>query len=191
MAEFKAAQDSVVTMLTKIESKLSRIEQREAEAEDEGSVEEKDQEPLTGQLIGPPLELALPSTSTTVLSSATNSVSSPAFNLPPCLSPISEKSIPSSPPLVVDGKGHVRTEAPPTILVTAHLPHPLVATKGASAGTSVGTPLGIGQLKLEGPARYSSGRKPSVCVWLVEVERWMHLMRYLPDQLGGYSGNLA
>ena len=47
MAEFQIAQDSVVAILTKIESKLSRIEQREAEAEDEGSVEEKDQEPLT------------------------------------------------------------------------------------------------------------------------------------------------
>ena len=49
---------------------------------------------------------------------------------------------------------------------------------GTTAGTSAGMPLGIGQLKLEGPARYFGGQKPSVQAWLVEVERWMHLMRY-------------
>ena len=49
---------------------------------------------------------------------------------------------------------------------------------GTTAGTSTGTPLGIVQLKLEGPTRYSGGRKPSVRAWLVEVERWMRLMRY-------------
>ena len=145
MAEFKVVQDSIVTMLTKIESMLSRIEQREAEVEDEGSVEEKDQEPLTEQPTGPPLEPPLPSTSHTVLPSVANSVSSPTFNLSQCLSPISEKSIPSSPPPIVDGKGHVRTEAPPTISITADLPHPSVATTSASVGTSTGTPLGIDQ----------------------------------------------
>ena len=74
----------------------------------------------------------------------------------------------------------MRTEAPPIISYTADLPHQSAATTGATAGTSTGTPLGIGQLKLEGLARYSGGCKPSVRAWLVEVERWMRLMRYPP-----------
>ena len=59
-------------------------------------------------------------------------------------------------------KGKVGTGAPPHIEYTADLPHQLAATMGTTAGTSAGAPLGIGQLKLEGLARYSSGRKPSV-----------------------------
>ena len=51
---------------------------------------------------------------------------------------------------------------------------------GTTVGTSMGAPLGIGQLNLEGPARHSGGRKSSVRAWLVEVERWMSLMRYPP-----------
>ena len=51
---------------------------------------------------------------------------------------------------------------------------------GTIAGTSAGAPLGIGQLKLEGPARYCGGRKPSVRAWLIEVEQWMRLMHYSP-----------
>ena len=107
-------------------------------------------------------------------------VSSLAFNLPPCLSPISKKLVMSSPPLGPDVKGKVRTEAPLNISYTANLPHPLAATMGTIVGTSASVPLGIGQLKLEGPARHSSGQKPDVRAWLVEVERWMHLMRYPP-----------
>ena len=85
------------------------------------------------------------------------------------LPPIGEKSPLSSPLSVFDEKGKVRTEAPPTVSYTADLPHPLAATMGTTAGTSLGAPLGIGQLKLEGPARYSGGQKPSVQAWLVEV----------------------
>ena len=79
-----------------------------------------------------------------------------------------------------DVKDKVRTGAPPYIEYPADLPHQLVATMGTTAGTSVGAPLGIGQLKLEGLARYFGDQKPSVQAWLVEVERWMHLMRYPP-----------
>ena len=77
-------------------------------------------------------------------------------------------------------KDKMRTDAPPTVLYTTDLPHPSAATMGTTAGTSAGAPLGIGQLKLEGPVRYSGGQKPSVRAWLVEVERWMRLMRYPP-----------
>ena len=77
-------------------------------------------------------------------------------------------------------KDKVRAEAPPTVSYTADLPHPLAATMGTTAGTSASTPLGIGQLKLEGLARYSGGQKPSVRAWLVKVERRMHLMCYPP-----------
>ena len=150
----------------------------ESKAEDEEQVEKKDQEQMIEQSIGPPLELVLQSTSHSTPATIANSMSSPAFNLPPCLSHISEKLALFNPPSVFDVKGKVRTKAPPTISYTADLPHPLVATIGTIAGTSVGAPLGIGQLKLEGPARYSSGWKPSVRAWLVKVEQWMCLMRY-------------
>ena len=144
-------------------------------------MEEKDQEPGTSQSTGPPPTTVFPSAIYSAPETITDSVSLPAFNLPPpCLPPISEKSAQFSPPSVSDVKGKVRTEAPPTMSYTADLPHPSAATMGTTAGTSTGAPLGIGQLKLEGPARYSGGRKSSVRAWLVEVERWMHLMRYPP-----------
>ena len=181
MVEFQTAQDSVVTMLTRMESQISKLELVESETDEEEQVEEKDQEPGTSQSAGP--------SPSTVFSSAIHSTPAPvtdfvpllAFNLPPpCLSPISEKSALSSPPSVSDVKDKVRTEVPPDIEYTADLPHQLAATMGTTAGTSVGAPLGIDQLKLEGPARYSGGQKPSVQAWLVEVERWICLMRYPP-----------
>ena len=123
----------------------------------------------------------LPSTSYSAPANVVDLLSSLAFNLPPpCLSPISEKSALSSPPSVYDVKGKVRTEAPHTMLYIANLPHQLAATMGTTTGASAGAPLGIGQLKLEGPTRYSGNQKPSVQAWLVEVEKWMHLMRYPP-----------
>ena len=79
-----------------------------------------------------------------------------------------------------DVKGKVGIGAPPHIECIANLPHQSAATMGTTARTSTGAPLGIGQLKLEGPVRYSGGRKSSVRAWLVEVEQWMRLMRYPP-----------
>ena len=181
MAEFQTSQDSVVQMLTRMESQISKMERGDTETDDEEQVEEKDQEPGTSQSTGPPLATVFPSPTDTTPANVADSVSLPAFNLPPpCLSPINEKSAPSSLPSVSDVKGNVRIDAPPTMSYTADLPHPSAATMGTTAGTSAGAPLGIGQLKLEGPARCFGGRKPSVRAWLVEVERWMCLMRYPP-----------
>ena len=67
-------------------------------------------------------------------------------------------------------RGKVGTEGPPHLSYIADLPHLSAATMRTTVGRSVGAPLGIGQLKLEGPARYSDGWKPSVQAWLVEVE---------------------
>ena len=169
-------------MLTRMESQIAKLDWVDVEADDdEEQVEEKDQEPGTSQSAGPPPSTMFPSAIYSAPANAADSVSSPAFNLPPpCLSPISEKSAQSSPPSVSEMKGKMRTDAPPTVSYTADLPHPLVATMGTTAGRSADAPLGIGQLKLEGPARYSGGRKPIVRAWLVEVERWMRLMRYPP-----------
>ena len=158
MAEFQTSKDSMVLILTHMESQISKLELVDLETDDEEQVEEKDQELGTSQSTGPPLIPMFPSTSHSGSATVADSVSSLAFNLPPtCLSPISEKSAPSSPPPVSDMKGKVGTEAPPHLLYTADLPHPSAATMGIIAKTSVGAPLGIGQLKLEGPVRYSSG----------------------------------
>ena len=134
----------------------------ESETENEEQVQEKDQEPRTDQSIGPPLEPVLPSTLHSTPPIAIDSVSPLAFNLPPHLPPINEKSPLSSPFLVSNEKGKVRIEAPPTVSYIADLPHPSAATMGTTVGTSLGMPLGIGQLKLEGPARYFGGQKPRV-----------------------------
>ena len=76
-----------------MESQIAKLEWVDVDAEDEESVEEKDQEPGTSQSTGPPLETVLPSTSYPTPTTIADSVSSPAFNLPPpCLAPISEKS---------------------------------------------------------------------------------------------------
>ena len=107
-------------------------------------------------------------------------VSLPAFNLPPYLSPISEKSSLSNTHSVSNVKGKVRTEAAPIVSYTDDLLHPLAATMRITVGTSSGAPLGIRQLKLERLARRFGDRKPSVRALLVEVERWMHLMCYYP-----------
>ena len=180
MADFQTSQDSVVQMLTRMESQIAKLDWVDVEADDdEEQVEEKDQEPGTSQSTGPPPALVFPSAIYSVPEIVANSVSSPAFNLPPpCLSPISEKSAQSSPPSVSEMKDKMRTDAPPTVSYIADLPHLSAATMGTTVGTSAGTPLGIGQLKLEAPVRYFGGQKPSVRAWLVEVERWMRLMRY-------------
>ena len=182
MAEFQTLQDSVVQMLMRMESQIAKLDWVDVEVDDnEEQVEEKDQEPETSQSAGPPPAPVFPSAIYSAPETVADSVSSLAFNLPPpCLSPISEKSARSSPPSVSEKKDKMRTDAPPTVSYTADLPHPSAATMGTTAGTSAGAPLGIGQLKLEGPARYSGGQKPSVRAWLVEVERWMRLMRYPP-----------
>ena len=133
-------------------------------------MEEKDKEPLMGQSIGLPPKPILPSTSYYGPLIVADSVSSPAFNLLPYLSPLNEKLPLSSPPSVSEEKGKLRTEAPPTISCTADLPHPSAATTGITIGTSSGAPLGSGQLKLERLARYFIGQKPSARAWLVEVE---------------------
>ena len=73
----------------------------------------------------------------------------------------------------------MRTAAPPYLSFTTDVPQSSVAQTAGSAGASSGTTIGIGQLKFEGPSRYSDGRKPNVRFWLVN-ERWMCLMRYPP-----------
>ena len=154
MAEFQTSQDSVVVMLTCMESQISKMELGDAETDDEEQAGEKDQEPRTSHSIGPPLVPVFPSTSHSSPATVADSVSSPACNLPPpCLSPISEKSTLSGPPPMPDVKAKVGTGAPPHIEYTAKLPPQSIATMGTTAGTSAGAPLGIGQLKLEGPAR--------------------------------------
>lgn len=68
----------------------------------------------------------------------------------------------------------VRKEPVKTTIMEMKLPVP---------GTSLGTGLPaverrIGELRLEGPPRFNGTRKPGVRTWLVEIERWMRLMRY-------------
>ena len=113
-------------MLTRMESQIAKLDWVDVEAdEDEEQVEEKDQEPGTSQFAGPPPATVFPSAIYSAPKTVTDSVSSPAFNLPPpCLSPISEKSAPSGPLSVSDVKGKVGTEAPPFVSYTADLPHP-------------------------------------------------------------------
>ena len=97
MAEFQTSQDSVVVMLMRMESQISKLELVDSEKDDEEHVEEKDQEPLTSLSTGPPLILVLPSMFYSAPATIADFVSSLAFNLPPpCLSPISEKSALSS-----------------------------------------------------------------------------------------------
>ena len=134
---------------------------------------------MIDQPTGPPLAPVLPSTSHSVPATITDFMSSPVFNLPPCLSPISEKSALFSPSSVSDTKGQVRTEAH-VVSYTADLPHPSATIMRTTAWTSSGAPLVISQVKLEERARYSGGMKPSVRAWLIEVEQWMRLMRYPP-----------
>ena len=135
---------------------------------------------MTRPSIDVPPEPVLPSTSYSAPLTIMDSVSSPVFNLQLYLFPISEKSPLSSPPLMFNKKGKARTEAPFFVLYIADLHHPLATTMGTTVETSLGEPLSIGQLKLEGLVRYFSGWKPSVRAWLVEVEWWIHLMSYPP-----------
>ena len=51
---------------------------------------------------------------------------------------------------------------------------PQATTSLHSAGVSVY----MGQLRLDAPVRFSGTRKQNVRSWLVEMERWMRLMRY-------------
>ena len=109
MAEFQTSQDSVVQMLTRMESQIAKLDWVDVEVDDdEEQVEEKDQEPGTSQSTGPPPSTMFPSAIYSAPETVADSVSSPAFNLPPpCLSPISEKLAQSSPPPMSDVKGKV------------------------------------------------------------------------------------
>ena len=49
----------------------------------------------------------------------------------------------------------------------------------ASGGFAPQT-VGVGQMKLEAPPRYSGKRQPGARVWLTQMERYMRLMRYAP-----------
>ena len=138
-----------MALLTCMKSYILWLERVETDNDDEEQVEEKDQEPRTDQSIVSPLEPVLPSASHYVPTTVADSMSSLAFNLPPCLSPISMMSDLPSPPSGPHTKGKMRTDAPLTILYTANLPHPSAATMATTTGTSTGVPLGIGQLKLE------------------------------------------
>ena len=108
-------------------------------------------------MTGPPTNPTLSSTSYSMPLTIAYIVSLPTFNLPPCLSLISEKSPLFSPPSVSDVKGKMRTNALHTVSYTADLPHPLAPTIGTMIGTSSCARLGIDQLKLEGPPRYFGG----------------------------------
>ena len=68
-------QDSVVSMLTHMESKISKLDWVDVDADDVESVEEKDQEPETSQSTGPPPETVLPSTSYSAPANVADSVS--------------------------------------------------------------------------------------------------------------------
>ena len=58
MADFQTSQNSVVQMLTRMESQIAKLDWVNVEADDdEEQVEEKDQEPGTSQSTGPPLEM--------------------------------------------------------------------------------------------------------------------------------------
>ena len=139
-----------------------RLERVESDIEDEKQVEKKDQESLTRKSTSPPLESVFPSTSYPVPSTVVDFVSSPAFNLPPCLPTINEKSALFNPPSLSNIKAKVRIEAIPIVFHAADFPHPIGSNHGDYSWTNSGTALGIGQLKLEGLGRYSNGQNPSV-----------------------------
>ena len=40
--------------------------------------------------------------------------------------------------------------------------------------------VGVGQMKLEAPPRYSGKKQPSVQTWLSQMEQYMRLMKYAP-----------
>ena len=84
MAEFKESQDSVHTILCKIEKQLEKlpvpVENVEAQVEETAEV--------SAGPIGPPPGLSLPPQTQAAPQRTTDSVSSPVFNLPACLSPI-------------------------------------------------------------------------------------------------------
>ena len=124
MADFQTSQNSVVQMLTRMESQIAKLDWVDVEADDdEEQVEEKDQELGTSQSTGPPPAPVFRSAIYSAPKTVTDFVSSPAFNLPPpCPSPISEKSAQSSPPSMSQTKDKMRADAPPTISYTADLP---------------------------------------------------------------------
>ena len=182
MTDFQKLQDSIHALLAKMEAQLTRLEARGVLMEDDDQEEEdkEDEEVYSStHSVGPPPGLTSPLERQTAPELVADSVSSPVFNLPPSLSTIGEESPSTSAKFQVDSKVGMRTAVPPFETHTAPLPHTSVATTAGSAGTSTGaTTIGIGQLKLEGPARYSGGRRPNVRSWLVDVEKWMRLMRY-------------
>ena len=69
-------------MLTRMESQISKMEFVDAETDDEEQVEERDQEPGTSQFTGPSPSTGFASAIYSAPETVTDSVSSPAFNLP-------------------------------------------------------------------------------------------------------------
>ena len=51
-------------------------------------------------------------------------------------------------------------------------------TPEATSGGFVPQSVGVGQMKLEAPPRYSGKRQPRARVWLTQMERYMKLMHY-------------
>ena len=53
-------------------------------------------------------------------------------------------------------------------------------TRPTVSGTigGVGGSVGVGQMKLDAPPRYGGGRRPSVRVWLSQMECYMRLIKY-------------
>lgn len=156
MTDFQTLQDSVVIILTRMESQISRLKRSMSETEDEDQEEEKDEEAVTEQSGGPPPDPVQSSTSYFMPPIVEDSMSSLAFNIPLSLSHIAEKSPLPSPSSVSDEKGKVRIEPPPIISSTTNLPSPSAVISGATVEASTGTPFGIDQLQLEGLARYAS-----------------------------------
>ena len=164
MTDFQKSQDSIHALLAKMEAQLTRLEERGALMEDDDQ-EEEDKEEIHSSThsVGLPPGLSSPLERQTAPEIVADSVSSPVFNLPPDLSPIGEESPSTSSKFQADSKVGMRTAVPPFETHTAPLPHTSVATTAGSTGTSTGAAtIGIGQLKLEGPTRYSGGRRPNV-----------------------------
>ena len=58
-------------------------------------------------------------------------------------------------------------------------PRPAIP-QGAVQTAAGPQPTGVGQMKLDAPARYGGSRRPGVRVWLTQMTRYMRLMRYAP-----------
>lgn len=70
---------------------------------------------------------------------------------------------------------HYMANMPPTAFAKT-LPH--VGEGSAGEGSR---PVGVGQMKLDAPPRYTGARRPGARVWLQQMERYMRLMRYAQE----------